>query len=139
MTGRQARFRCSRLHRSFRPGVYIIRMCNDNKEWGQVDYSSCTMRPEAKPLIMVEVPVNRTVNASASDVVNEVCKEKFYSKCDLLILCLAKTRLSCKQSSFSIHYIYFTVTIVPSLHSQPRLINYQLMYIIVLYKSTHKI
>ena len=74
MIGRQARIRCSRLHRNFRPGVYIIRMCNDNKEWGQVDYSSCTMRPEAKPLIMVEVPVNRTVNTSASDVVNEVCK-----------------------------------------------------------------
>ena len=71
LVGGQARVRCSRLYRSFRPGVYITRMCNDNKEWGDVDYSSCTMRPGANPLIMFEII--GTVDMSASSVVSEVC------------------------------------------------------------------
>ena len=64
-TGQQARIRCSRFHPSFRPGVYITRMCNDNKEWGDVDYSSCTMRPEADPFVMLEVEAMADTNSSS--------------------------------------------------------------------------
>ena len=71
LTGQQARIRCSRLYKSFRPGVYITRMCYDNRQWGDVDFSSCTMRPEANPLIMVEV-VKVTDDIPTSSVVDEV-------------------------------------------------------------------
>jgi len=50
----QARIRCSTFHRSFRPGVYITRSCDVSGEWGDVDFSMCTMRPETLPLVMVE-------------------------------------------------------------------------------------
>ena len=62
-----ARIRCSALHSSFRPGVYIARMCNNNAEWGSVDYSNCTMRSNAVPLIMVEVKdLSSSVNATSA-------------------------------------------------------------------------
>ena len=66
-----ARVRCSNFYSSFRPAVYITRMCTNSGEWGNVDYSSCTMRPEALPLIMVEV---KDLNSSVSttSVVNQV-------------------------------------------------------------------
>ena len=62
LSGKQARIRCSTFHRSFRPGVYITRRCDNNGEWGDVDYSSCTMRPDALPVVMVE---GMGVNASS--------------------------------------------------------------------------
>jgi len=67
-----ARVRCSKFHPSFRPGVFITRMCNNNGVWGTVDYSSCTMRLEAIPLLMVEV---RDFDNSTDVIltVNQVC------------------------------------------------------------------
>ena len=66
-----AHIRCSNFYSSFRPGVYITRMCNNNGEWGNADYSSCTMRLEALPLIMVEIKdVDSSI--SATSVVNQV-------------------------------------------------------------------
>ena len=51
--------------------MYITRMCNNNGEWGNADYSSCTMRLEALPLIMVEIKdVDSSI--SATSVVNQV-------------------------------------------------------------------
>ena len=67
-----ARIRCSTLYSSFRPGVYITRMCNSNGEWSAVDYSSCTMRLEALPLIMVEI-INLDNLTDATSIVNKVC------------------------------------------------------------------
>ena len=41
-------------------------MCNSNGEWGDVDFSNCTMNLDATPFIAVEVqqPVNDTVNST---------------------------------------------------------------------------
>ena len=68
-----ARVRCSRFYPSFSPGVYITRMCTNNGEWGNVDYSSCTMRLEALPLIMAEVK-DLDSAISTTSVVNQVRK-----------------------------------------------------------------
>ena len=68
-----AHVRCSRFYSSFSPGVYITRMCNSNGEWGNVDYSSCTIRLEALPLIIVEIQdLNSSI--STSSVINQVGK-----------------------------------------------------------------
>ena len=69
-TGEQARIRCSRLHKNFRPGVYITSTCSDNKEWSDVHYSSCTMRQDANPLIIIEIygGVNISALSAASKV-----------------------------------------------------------------------
>ena len=66
-----AHIRCSRFYPSFSPGVFITRMCNSNGEWGNVDYSSCTLRQGVFPLIMIEVkdPDN---SISVASVVNQV-------------------------------------------------------------------
>ena len=46
-------------------------MCNSNGQWGNVDYSSCTMRLEAVPLIMVEVKdIGSSTNAISA--INQV-------------------------------------------------------------------
>ena len=50
-----ANIRCSVFHSNFRSGVYITRMCNDNGEWGDIDFSSCTMRANANPVLVFEV------------------------------------------------------------------------------------
>jgi len=63
-----ARVRCSTLHSNFRSGVDITRMCYFNGEWADVDMSSCTMRSDASPLVMVE-----TDNGNVTVIVNEVC------------------------------------------------------------------
>jgi len=70
-----ARVRCSKFHSSFRPGVFITRMCDNKGVWGTVDYSSCTMRLEAVPLLMVEV---RDFDNSTDVIfpVNQVCMYK---------------------------------------------------------------
>ena len=63
--------RCSNFYPSFRPAVYITRMCTSNGEWGNVDYSSCTMRLEALPLIVIEVK-DFDSSISAASIVNQV-------------------------------------------------------------------
>ena len=50
-----ARIRCSMFHSNFRSGVYITRMCNENGEWGNIDFSSCTMRANTNPLLVFEI------------------------------------------------------------------------------------
>ena len=68
-----ARVRCSNFYYSFRPGVYITRMCTNSGEWGNVDYSNCTMRLEALPLMMVEVKdLDSSINTTS--VENQVCR-----------------------------------------------------------------
>ena len=56
--------------------MYITRMCTNNGEWGNVDYSSCTMRledPQALPVIMVEFKdLDSSINATSA--VNQVRK-----------------------------------------------------------------
>jgi len=46
-------------------------MCNNNGEWDSVDYSSCSMRLEAVPLILVEVK-DPGSSANATLAVNQV-------------------------------------------------------------------
>ena len=66
-----AHIRCSNFHPSFRPGVYITRMCNSNGEWGNVDYSSCTMKLKVLPVIMIEVKqFDSSINTTS--IVNQV-------------------------------------------------------------------
>ena len=51
--------------------MYITRICTINGEWDNVDYSSCTMRLEALPLIMVEVKdFDSLINTTS--IVNQV-------------------------------------------------------------------
>ena len=47
--------RCSAFHSNFRSGVYITRMCSEDGEWGGIDFSSCTMRSDANPLLVFEI------------------------------------------------------------------------------------
>jgi len=52
--GLQATIRCSVFHPSFRSGVHITRTCDVNGEWGNANFSDCSMRQDAFPFIMVE-------------------------------------------------------------------------------------
>ena len=59
--GQQSRVSCSDFHPIFNAGIYITRRCNNNGEWGEADFSSCTVRitfTPLTPLIMVEVKNN---------------------------------------------------------------------------------
>ena len=67
--------RCSAFHSNFRSGVYITRMCDENGEWGEVDFSMCTMKTTATPLIVFEVNTT-TSPLRTSAIVNEVCKPR---------------------------------------------------------------
>lgn len=60
------------FHSSFRSGVYVTRMCDENGEWGDVDFSMCTMKSTATPLIVFEVNTT-TSPLRTSAIVNEVC------------------------------------------------------------------
>lgn len=66
-----ARIRCSAFHSNFRSGVYITRICNENGEWGVIDFSSCTMRSDAKPLLVFEINSTSLV-VNAEGVMNDV-------------------------------------------------------------------
>ena len=50
-----AQIRCSAFHSNFRSGVYISRMCSENGDWGDTDFSRCTMRSDANPLLVFEI------------------------------------------------------------------------------------
>ena len=64
-----SRIYCASLHSTFHSEVFITRYCYGNRKWGTVDFSSCTMRPDAKLLIMTEIRGNAT---TAPSVVNNV-------------------------------------------------------------------
>ena len=59
-----ARMRCSEYHPSFQSGVYIGRMCSSSGQWGDVDFSNCTMDLDATPFIAVELqkPASSVIN-----------------------------------------------------------------------------
>ena len=40
-------------------------MCNENGEWGDIDFSSCTMRANANPLLVFEI--NSTSESSVGN------------------------------------------------------------------------
>ena len=63
--------KCSDLHSSFRPGVYINRFCNTDGQWSIVDFSACTALPDAIPIVIVSFEVNISksdAEISAEDV-----------------------------------------------------------------------
>ena len=66
-----ANVNCSDLHPSFQPGVNITRKCLDNREWGNVDFSGCTMKPGSTLLIMVEVE-SSSITSEATMIRNDV-------------------------------------------------------------------
>ena len=66
-----AQIRCSIFHPSFRSGVYIGRMCNENGEWSGIDFSSCTMRLDAKPLLVFEINSTSSV-VNTEEIMNDV-------------------------------------------------------------------
>lgn len=67
---RSSRIYCASLHSSFHSEVFITRYCYSNRNWGDVDFSSCTMKSDAKLLIMTESRVNLTT--AANPVINNV-------------------------------------------------------------------
>lgn len=66
-----AQIRCSAFHSSFRSGVYISRMCNEIGEWDEIDFSSCTMRLDAKPLLVFETNSTSSV-VNTEEIMNDV-------------------------------------------------------------------
>lgn len=70
-----SRIYCASLHSSFHSEVFITRYCYSNRKWGNVDFSSCTMKPDARLLIMTETRGNITAAVvNAPSVVNNVSK-----------------------------------------------------------------
>lgn len=67
-----SRIYCASLHSSFHSEVFITRYCYGNREWGNVDFSSCTMRPDADLLVMTEIRGNTTTAENAPSVINNV-------------------------------------------------------------------
>ena len=70
---REVTHRCSTLHPSLRPGVTIIRKCNDDGTWGPVDDSSCTALNNAIPILIVSFAVNVS-QSNAEDIAHNVSK-----------------------------------------------------------------
>ena len=60
-------------------------MCDENGEWGEVDFSMCTMRSTATPLIVFEVnTTSSTLDTSA--IINEVRWAQVYAVKQNLLL-----------------------------------------------------
>ncbi|XP_065894114.1 uncharacterized protein [Dysidea avara] len=72
-----ARVRCSLLHSSFRSGVDITRMCYSNGEWADVDMSACTMRSDARPLVMMETDNGGDVTLIVSEITNILSENSY--------------------------------------------------------------
>ena len=68
---REVTHRCSTLHPSLRPGVFISRKCNDDGTWGPVDDSSCTALNNAIPILIISFIVNVS-QVDAQHVVDNV-------------------------------------------------------------------
>jgi len=75
-----ARMRCSEYHPSFQSGVYIGRMCSSNGEWGDVDFSNCTMDLDATPFIAVEVRQRVSNTTTSIDVLDTVSTQVCWFK-----------------------------------------------------------
>ena len=56
--GQLARLRCSEFHPSFRSGVYISRMCGSDGQWGEIDFTNCTMDLNSAPFVHVELQLS---------------------------------------------------------------------------------
>ena len=67
----RVQIRCSQFHQSFQSGVYVTRLCNENGEWEQIDFSDCTMRNGSTPIIILEYNHNIS-NLNSSSIVSEV-------------------------------------------------------------------
>jgi len=77
-TNRLSRVYCESLHPSFNSEGFITRYCNADRQWGDVDFSSCTMKSDAKLLIMTEIRENATIaTPSAQSIVNDVSVTDF--------------------------------------------------------------
>ena len=50
-----AMFRCADIHPSFRYGPYITRRCRQGETWDPIDFTQCTIRSSATPLLTVSV------------------------------------------------------------------------------------
>jgi len=72
--GQMARLRCSEFHPSLRSGVYIGRMCGSEGQWGEIDFTNCTMDLNASPFIHVELQlsVNTFTNSTVNIIRNRV-------------------------------------------------------------------
>jgi len=71
-TNQLSRIYCASWHPSFNSEGFITRFCNANRQWSDVDFSSCTMKSDAKLLIMTEIRGNVTMVMSAQSIVNNV-------------------------------------------------------------------
>ena len=73
MSNELASVNCSDLHPNFHSKVYITRPCHYNREWGNVDFSQCTMKPNSTVIIMIEVKGILIANNTAL-IMNDVSK-----------------------------------------------------------------
>ena len=71
---REVTQRCSELHPSFRPGVFISRKCNTDGTWGPVDESSCTAQDSAIPTLILSFAVNVS-QSNAEDIAHNVSSD----------------------------------------------------------------
>ena len=46
-------------------------MCNEHGEWGEIDFTSCTMRLDAKPLLVFEINSTSSI-VNAEEIMNDV-------------------------------------------------------------------
>ena len=76
-TDKSTNVNCSDLHPSFQSDVNITRKCLDNRQWGSVDFSGCTMKPDSTLLVMIEVESLSTVSDSTM-IRNDVRKRVAY-------------------------------------------------------------
>jgi len=73
--GQLARLRCSEFHPSLRSGVYISRICGPDGQWGEIDFTNCTMDLQASPFIHVELqlPAYNFTNSLVNITRDKVC------------------------------------------------------------------
>jgi len=68
-----SRVNCSDLHPNFQSKVYITRPCYYNREWGSVDLSECTMKPNSSLLVMIEV-AGFSIATNAALIIDDVSR-----------------------------------------------------------------
>jgi len=83
---------CSKLHSSFRSGVYIRRHCEDDGKWSPVDLRDCTMFIDSRPLVIVYFTLNGSVtdDSTAEDLI------------EVIACCFVMWNLHCRISETSL-------------------------------------
>lgn len=90
--GQIAHLRCSEFHPSLKSGVFIGRMCGLDSQWGEVDFTNCTMDLNASPFIHVELQMsaNNSIGSLVNTTRDRVCTYvglyAYVCSCQLLVM-----------------------------------------------------